>query len=85
MKPEDRRQAIMDVLMEAGTASIEDLALRFDVSKMTAAQGPWWRLDPIEPAIRKRFSLPGEDRNEREATDRRACGDVDRARPEHHH
>ncbi len=35
MKPEDRRQAIMDVLMEAGTASVEELALRFGVSKMT--------------------------------------------------
>ncbi|WEX76396.1 DeoR/GlpR family DNA-binding transcription regulator [Sinorhizobium numidicum] len=46
MKPEDRREAIMDVLMEAGTASIEDLALRFGVSKMTVHRD----LDDLEQA-----------------------------------
>ncbi|OCP39173.1 DeoR/GlpR family DNA-binding transcription regulator [Ensifer sp. LC163] len=46
MKPEDRRQAIMDVLMEAGTASVEDLSLRFGVSKMTVHRD----LDDLEQA-----------------------------------
>lgn len=46
MKPEDRRQAIMDVLMEAGTASVEELALRFGVSKMTVHRD----LDDLEQA-----------------------------------
>ncbi|TIV60733.1 DeoR/GlpR family DNA-binding transcription regulator [Mesorhizobium sp.] len=35
MKSDNRRQGIMDFLMEAGTASVEDLASRFAVSKMT--------------------------------------------------
>lgn len=35
MKSDTRRQSIMDFLMEAGTASVDDLASRFGVSKMT--------------------------------------------------
>ncbi|AZO09785.1 MULTISPECIES: DeoR/GlpR family DNA-binding transcription regulator [unclassified Mesorhizobium] len=35
MKSDSRRQGIMDFLMDAGTASVEDLASRFSVSKMT--------------------------------------------------
>ncbi|TIL68527.1 MAG: DeoR/GlpR transcriptional regulator, partial [Mesorhizobium sp.] len=35
MKSDSRRQGVMDFLMEAGTASVEDLAARFGVSKMT--------------------------------------------------
>ncbi|MCA8881456.1 MAG: DeoR/GlpR transcriptional regulator [Rhodobacteraceae bacterium] len=35
MKLNDRRQGIMDVLAETGTASVDDLSLRFGVSKMT--------------------------------------------------
>lgn len=35
MKADDRRQGIMDILMEAGSVSVEDLAGRFVVSKMT--------------------------------------------------
>ena len=35
MKSDSRRQGIMDFLMEAGTATVEDLATRFGVSKMT--------------------------------------------------
>lgn len=46
MKPEDRRQAIMDILMETGSASVEDLAGRFAVSKMTVHRD----LDDLEQA-----------------------------------
>lgn len=46
MKPEDRRQEIMDILMEAGSASVEDLAGRFGVSKMTIHRD----LDDLEQA-----------------------------------
>lgn len=46
MKPEDRRQEIMDVLMESGSASVEDLAGRFGVSKMTVHRD----LDDLEQA-----------------------------------
>ncbi|PLU83447.1 DeoR family transcriptional regulator [Sinorhizobium medicae] len=46
MKPDDRRQAIMDVLMEAGTASVEELSFRFGVSKMTVHRD----LDDLEQA-----------------------------------
>lgn len=46
MKPEDRRQAIMDILMETGSASVEDLAGRFVVSKMTVHRD----LDDLEQA-----------------------------------
>ena len=35
MKAETRRQGIMDVLMDAGSASVDDLAVRFGVSRMT--------------------------------------------------
>ncbi|RVD40272.1 DeoR/GlpR transcriptional regulator [Mesorhizobium sp. M4A.F.Ca.ET.020.02.1.1] len=35
MKSDSRRQGVVDFLMEAGTASVEDLAARFGVSKMT--------------------------------------------------
>ncbi|MFB2552809.1 DeoR/GlpR family DNA-binding transcription regulator [Ensifer soli] len=35
MKPDDRRQEIMDLLMEAGSVSVEELASRFGISKMT--------------------------------------------------
>ena len=35
MKPDDRRQSIMDLLLEAGSASVEDMANRFGVSRMT--------------------------------------------------
>ncbi|OJF92487.1 DeoR/GlpR family DNA-binding transcription regulator [Pararhizobium antarcticum] len=35
MKPETRRQAIMDLLMDAGSASVDDMASRFGVSRMT--------------------------------------------------
>ena len=35
MKSDGRRQGIMDFLMDAGTASVDDLASRFGVSKMT--------------------------------------------------
>lgn len=35
MKADARRQAIMDVLMDAGNASVDDLAGRFGVSRMT--------------------------------------------------
>jgi DeoR/GlpR family transcriptional regulator of sugar metabolism len=46
MKPEDRRQAIMDILLEMGSASVEDLASRFGVSKMTVHRD----LDDLEQA-----------------------------------
>ncbi|MBP1860540.1 DeoR/GlpR family DNA-binding transcription regulator [Rhizobium herbae] len=46
MKPEDRRQKIMDILMETGSASVEDLAGRFGVSKMTVHRD----LDDLEQA-----------------------------------
>ncbi|TIX36052.1 MAG: DeoR/GlpR transcriptional regulator, partial [Mesorhizobium sp.] len=35
MKSDGRRQGIMDFLMDIGTASVDDLASRFGVSKMT--------------------------------------------------
>lgn len=35
VRPGDRRRDIMDMLMEVGSASVEELARRFDVSKMT--------------------------------------------------
>jgi DeoR/GlpR family transcriptional regulator of sugar metabolism len=35
MKLNDRRQGIMDVLLEAGAATVDDLSIRFGVSKMT--------------------------------------------------
>ncbi|WP_174804162.1 DeoR/GlpR family DNA-binding transcription regulator [Martelella limonii] len=35
MKLEDRRRDIVDLLVEEGTVSLDDLALRFSVSKMT--------------------------------------------------
>ena len=35
MKSDGRRQGIMDFLMDAGTATVDDLASRFGVSKMT--------------------------------------------------
>ncbi|OUD09589.1 DeoR family transcriptional regulator [Marivivens niveibacter] len=35
MKRDDRRQAIMDLLVQAGAVDLDDLAQRFDVSKMT--------------------------------------------------
>ena len=35
MKAETRRQGIMDVLMDTGSASVDDLAIRFGVSRMT--------------------------------------------------
>jgi DeoR/GlpR family transcriptional regulator of sugar metabolism len=35
MKSDGRRQGIMDFLLDAGTASVDDLASRFGVSKMT--------------------------------------------------
>ncbi|WP_377289853.1 DeoR/GlpR family DNA-binding transcription regulator [Rhizobium sp. SG2393] len=35
MRPEERRQGIMDVLMETGAATVEDLSQRFAVSRMT--------------------------------------------------
>jgi DeoR/GlpR family transcriptional regulator of sugar metabolism len=35
MKLDGRRQGILDLLMEAGTATVDDLSARFDVSKMT--------------------------------------------------
>ncbi len=35
MKRDDRRQAIMDLLVQAGAVDLDDLAHRFDVSKMT--------------------------------------------------
>jgi DeoR/GlpR family transcriptional regulator of sugar metabolism len=35
MKPDNRRQGIMDLMMEAGSASVDDLSARFGVSKMT--------------------------------------------------
>ena len=46
LKPDDRRQEIMDILMEAGSASVEDLASRFSVSKMTIHR----ELDDLEQA-----------------------------------
>ncbi|QRM56037.1 DeoR/GlpR family DNA-binding transcription regulator [Sinorhizobium sp. BG8] len=46
MRPEDRRQKIMDILLEAGSASIEDLANSFAVSKMTVHRD----LDDLEQA-----------------------------------
>ncbi|TCP89442.1 DeoR family transcriptional regulator [Rhizobium sp. PP-CC-2G-626] len=46
LKPDDRRQEIMDILMEAGSASVEDLSLRFSVSKMTVHRD----LDDLEQA-----------------------------------
>ncbi len=46
MRPDDRRQGIMDILMEAGMASVEDLANRFGVSKMTVHRD----LDDLEQA-----------------------------------
>ena len=46
MKPDDRRQGIMDILMDAGSASVEDLAARFTVSKMTIHRD----LDDLEQA-----------------------------------
>ncbi|QQA41430.1 DeoR/GlpR family DNA-binding transcription regulator [Pelagovum pacificum] len=35
MKPDDRRDELLEHLMEVGSASLEDLAARFNVSKMT--------------------------------------------------
>ncbi|MDX3925040.1 MAG: DeoR/GlpR family DNA-binding transcription regulator [Shinella sp.] len=46
MKPEDRRQEIMEILLEAGNASVEDLSRRFAVSKMTIHRD----LDDLEQA-----------------------------------
>lgn len=46
MKPEDRRQSIMDILLDAGTATVEDLAQRFAVSRMTVHRD----LDDLEEA-----------------------------------
>ncbi|MEA3536472.1 DeoR/GlpR family DNA-binding transcription regulator [Rhizobium sp. CC-YZS058] len=46
MRPDERRQAIMDILMDQGSASVEDLAARFTVSKMTVHRD----LDELEQA-----------------------------------
>lgn len=46
MKLEDRRQEIIDLLMEAGTVALDDLAMRFGVSKMTIHRD----LDDLEAA-----------------------------------
>ena len=46
MKPQARRQAIMDLLMDAGSASVDDMASRFDVSRMTIHRD----LDELEQA-----------------------------------
>lgn len=46
MKPDDRRQSIMDLLLEAGSASVEDMANRFGVSRMTIHRD----LDDLERA-----------------------------------
>ncbi|MCP8893868.1 DeoR/GlpR family DNA-binding transcription regulator [Shinella daejeonensis] len=46
MKPEERRRSIMDLLMEAGSASVEDMANRFGVSRMTIHRD----LDDLEQA-----------------------------------
>ena len=46
MKLNGRRQGIMDVLLDAGTASVEDLSARFGVSKMTIHRD----LDELEEA-----------------------------------
>lgn len=46
MKPNDRRQMIMETLMESGLAAVDELALRFGVSKMTIHRD----LDDLEQA-----------------------------------
>lgn len=46
MKREDRRQAIMDMLVEARAVDLDDLAMRFAVSKMTIHRD----LDDLEQA-----------------------------------
>lgn len=46
MKLEDRRQAIVDLLVESGSAGLDDLAARFDVSRMTIHRD----LDDLEAA-----------------------------------
>ena len=46
VKLDDRRQAIMDLLLERGSAGLDDLALRFDVSRMTIHRD----LDDLEAA-----------------------------------
>lgn len=46
MKLEDRRQEIVELLMEAGSASLDELARRFGVSKMTIHRD----LDELEAA-----------------------------------
>lgn len=46
MRLEDRRQAIVDLLVERGSAGLDDLAARFDVSRMTIHRD----LDDLEAA-----------------------------------
>ncbi len=46
MKLDNRRQGIMDALMETGSASVDNLSLRFSVSKMTIHRD----LDELEEA-----------------------------------
>lgn len=46
MKLDDRRQEIIDLLMESGTVALDDLAARFGVSKMTIHRD----LDDLEAA-----------------------------------
>ncbi|WP_275791218.1 DeoR/GlpR family DNA-binding transcription regulator [Pararhizobium gei] len=46
MKPDDRRQLMMEMLMETGSAAIEELSVRFGVSKMTIHRD----LDELEQA-----------------------------------
>lgn len=46
MKLEDRRKAIVDLLVEHGSAELDDLAARFDVSRMTIHRD----LDDLEAA-----------------------------------
>ena len=68
MKPEDRRQAIMDILMETGSAlgrgprwpvrcQQDDSAPRPRRSRAgrSPAQSTWRRVDPVESTIRERF------------------------------
>ena len=84
MKLNGRRQGIMDMLLETGTASVDDLSARFGVSKMTIHRD----LDELEEGgllrkvrggasiqssgpVRERLPLPPDARRRGEGPDRR--------------
>ena len=98
MKLNDRRQGIMDALLAEGAVTVDDLSVRFGVSKMTIhrdldeleAGGLLRKVrggasDRVERAVRERLPLSPDARRGREGAHRHRGGPDDRAGPDRHH